>query len=78
MCLVDLSTPDTDWQSVHHCYYLSVSDQNALDYHIGSLIPYKRQNARRLPFIIEAGGDVVFDTDDDIFRPQGNHWYSHC
>ena len=69
----DLSTPDTDWQSVHHCYYLSVSDQNALDYHIGSLIPYKRYERKILGylFIIEAGGDVVFDTDDDNIQATG-------
>ena len=69
----DLSTPETEWQNVGQCYYLSVADQSALDYNAGNLIPFKRYERKIVGylFVIEAGGEVVFDTDDDNIQATG-------
>ena len=69
----DLSTPDREWQTVEQCYYLSVDDQKALGYNVVNLIPYKRYERKIIGylFIIEAGGELVFDTDDDNIQATG-------
>lgn len=69
----DSSTPDSEWQKVEGCAYLSLADQLELDYHVGNLIPIKRYERKIIGylFIIEAGGEIVFDTDDDNIQAAG-------
>ena len=50
-----------------------MADQLELDNHVGNLIPIKRYERKIIGylFIIEAGGEIVFDTDDDNIQAAG-------
>ena len=63
--IADLATP-IPW-SAPGCIFLSVSDQAALRYRIGPLIPFRRYERKIIGYLfaLEAGARVIYDTDDD-------------